>query len=57
MTGQRRQVNCTEWGNGDVRAHHRWWLNHLPNAPGRSEGKLNNWWAYVTDFNRFDESR
>jgi len=55
--GQRRQVNCAEWGNGDIRAHHRWWLNHLPNAPGRSEGKLNNWWAYVVDFNRFRESQ
>jgi hypothetical protein len=57
LTGQRRQVNCREWGNGDTRAHHRWWLQHLPHAEGRSDGKLNNWWAYVTDFNRFLESR
>ena len=57
LTGQRRRVNCEEWGGGDIRAHHRWWLRHLPHAPGRSEGKLNNWWAYVTDFNRFPESR
>jgi hypothetical protein len=32
-------------------------LQHLPRAPGRTEGKLNNWWAYATDFNRFPESR
>ncbi len=57
LTGQRRQVNCREWGNGDTRAHHRWWLQHLPHAEGRSDGKLNNWWAYVTDFYRFHESR
>jgi hypothetical protein len=57
LTGQRRQVNCVEWGGGDIRVHHRWWLSHLPNAPGRSEGKLNNWWAYVVDFHRFRESR
>jgi hypothetical protein len=57
LTGQRRQVNCQEWGNGDTRAHHRWWLQHLPHAEGRSDGKLNNWWAYATDFYRFHESR
>jgi len=57
LTGQRRRVNCEEWGGGDVRAHHRWWLRHLPRAPGRTEGKLNNWWAYATDPNRFPESR
>jgi hypothetical protein len=57
LTGQRRQVNCEEWGNGEIRAHHRWWLRHLPHAPGRTEGRLNNWWAYVVDFNRYAESR
>jgi hypothetical protein len=56
LTDRRRQVNCEEWGNGDIRAHHHWWLSHLPNAAGRSEGKLNNWWAYAVDFNRFQES-
>ena len=60
LTGQRRPVNCEEWGGGDIRAHHRWWLRHLPRAPGRTEGKLNNWWAYVVDPNldrRFPESQ
>jgi hypothetical protein len=56
LTGQRREVDCTEWGNGDIRAHHRWWLQRLPHVPGRSAGKLNNWWAYAADFNRFPES-
>jgi hypothetical protein len=32
-------------------------LDHLPRVPGRTEGKLNNWWAYVCDFNRYPESR
>ncbi len=57
LTGKRRHVNCEEWGGGDGRAHHRWWLKHLPHAEGRTEGKLNNWWAYIVDFNRFPESR
>jgi len=57
LTGRRQRVNCGEWGGGDIRAHHRWWLRHLPRAPGRTDGKLNNWWAYVVDVNRFPESR
>ena len=57
LTGEPRPVNCEEWGRGDTRAHHRWWLNHLPRASGRTDGKLNNWWAYAVDFNRFPESR
>ncbi len=57
LTGQRRQVNREEWGGGEIRAHHRWWLRHLPHAEGRTLGKLNNWWAYVADYNRFPESR
>jgi len=57
LTGRRRQVDCAEWGGGDIRAHHRWWLRHLPRAPRRTHGKLNNWWAYAADFNRFPESQ
>jgi hypothetical protein len=57
LTGQRRRVSRSEWGGGEIRAHHRWWLRHLPRVEGRNQGKLNNWWAYVTDFNRFPESR
>jgi hypothetical protein len=57
LTGLRRQVNSEEWGGGDTRAHHRWWLRHLPRAPGRTQGKLNNWWAYVADFDRSPENR
>ncbi|MDH4092158.1 MAG: T9SS type A sorting domain-containing protein [Cyclobacteriaceae bacterium] len=33
---------------------HQWWFNHIPNNPGVSDGKLNNWWPYVYDCNRFD---
>ena len=46
-----RQVNADEWGDGDIRAHHRWWLNHLPKVAGRTGGIANNWWQYITDPN------
>jgi hypothetical protein len=46
-----RQVNCQEWGNGDMRLHHKWWLAHLPKVAGSSEGILNNWWWYGVDPN------
>lgn len=57
LTGERREMTAADWGHGDIRAYHRWWLRHLPRAEGRTEGKLNNWWAYTVDFNRFPESR
>lgn len=46
-----RQVNADEWGNGDIRAHHVWWLKHLPKVAGRTSGIANNWWQYVLDPN------
>ncbi len=33
---------------------HQWWFFHLPHNPGVANGKLNNWWPYILDFNRFD---
>jgi hypothetical protein len=51
FSGLRRVVNCAEWGNGDIRAHHKWWLQHLPHVPGTRNGVSNNWWHYVIDPN------
>lgn len=45
--GSPRLVDCREWGSGDIRAHHRWWLAHLPRGEGESQGLRNNWWSYV----------
>ncbi len=42
-----RLMDASEWGGGDTRLHHRWWLAHLPRADGATDGVLNNWWAYV----------
>lgn len=47
MTGQAREVNCAEWGGGDMRGHHLWWLSHLPHVAGETYGVGNNWWEYI----------
>ncbi len=48
LKGRKRLVNCDEWGGGDIRTHHKWWLKHLPAANGVApDGKLANWWKYV----------
>lgn len=52
FTGTSRQVNCEEWGNGDILLHHLWWLDHFPRVSGRINGIANNWWQYVMDPNR-----
>ncbi len=46
-----RLVNAEEWGNGDMRLLHKWWLKHLPKTAGRINGIANNWWQYCMDPN------
>ncbi len=50
--GIRRTVTSRDWGNGDTRAHHKWWLKHLPKTTGQINGISNNWWQYVMDPNK-----
>jgi hypothetical protein len=45
--GDVREVTARDWGNGDMRLHHCWWLNHIPHAAGRQNSILNNWWPYI----------
>lgn len=64
LTGRQRTLNCEEWctphknrdGNPDYhRNFQRWWFTHLPKAPGvNADGRLNNWWEYVYNFNAYD---
>ncbi len=50
MNAAPKQVNCETWGNGDIRAHHKWWFSRLPHAEGVNSktGFNNNWWTYFT---------
>jgi hypothetical protein len=50
--GDIREVNAAEWGNGDIRLHHQWWLKHIPHVAGRINGIHNDWWQYILDPNR-----
>ena len=49
--GDIRTVGPSEWGSGDMRAHHTWWLKHLPKVAGRKNGIHNNWWQYIVSPN------
>ncbi|MDW8212447.1 MAG: hypothetical protein RMJ55_02730 [Roseiflexaceae bacterium] len=51
MPGRPRWVDCREWGGGDMRLHHLWWLSHLPRVSGETFGVSNNWWSYVINPN------
>ena len=54
LSGQPRLVNCDDWGGGDTRRHHVWWLKRLPRAAGVTGGIADNWWEYIVDPNRAD---
>ncbi len=47
--GDKRIVATSEWGDGEIRAHHKWWFNHFPRVAGRKNGIHNNWWQYVVN--------
>lgn len=51
LTGARRTVACRDWGNGDMRLHHLWWLQRLPHVSGQTDGISHNWWTYIGDPN------
>ncbi len=54
FTGQTRMVTAAEWGNGDTRQHHKWWLKHLPRTAGRKNGIHHNWWQYIMNPNHVE---
>ncbi len=57
LNGTKKLVNASEWGGGDSRLYFKWWFRHIPNKPGiNPDGKQNNWWKYMADFNNYSES-
>lgn len=51
LSGQPRTVTCADWGNGEIRAHHKWWFTRFPHIVGETNNILWNWWKYVIDPN------
>lgn len=51
LSGAPRMVNCTDWGDGDIRKHHIWWMRRFPHIPGSASGVASNWWHYIIDPN------
>ncbi|MBI1258876.1 MAG: hypothetical protein GC204_15510 [Chloroflexi bacterium] len=52
LSGDSRVMTCAEWGDGDIRKHHVWWLSHFPHFVGERDGISWNWWEYIVDPNR-----
>lgn len=51
LPGNARTVDCAEWGGGDMRLHHIWWMRHFPHVAGENDGVAHNWWQYIVDIN------
>ncbi len=51
LSGEARIVDCSDWGDGDIRKHHKWWFERLPHINGAANGISLNWWEYIIDPN------
>ncbi|KKU14170.1 MAG: hypothetical protein UX21_C0027G0006 [Microgenomates group bacterium GW2011_GWC2_45_8] len=49
MRGYYSSLNCDAWGCSAV-GWKKYWFSHLPYSAGTTDGKLNNWWAYLVDY-------
>jgi len=53
LTNQKSDINCTAWNCNQLNQpgnYELWWLAHLPKYQGLSNGKWNNWWKYILDY-------
>jgi hypothetical protein len=70
LTGQKEIVGRDTWRpmaqDGDYgRGWKKFWFQHMPHVPGlyrdpnnaNNDGKLNNWWEYIVNFNRHPETQ
>jgi hypothetical protein len=48
FTGAVSAQDCSAWGDGDIRAHHIWWMQRFPHVAGHTPtGKPHNWWEPI----------
>lgn len=52
LSGAPILVDNSEWGGGDIRLHHLWWLERFPHINGSANGIAYNWWQYIVDPNQ-----
>jgi hypothetical protein len=52
LSGAPVLIDKDEWGGGDIRLHHLWWLGNFPHITGSSNGIAYNWWKYIVDPNQ-----
>ena len=50
--GVTRKVTAADWGNGDIREHHKWWMSHFPKIKGGKNGIDYNWRQYIANPNK-----
>lgn len=47
-------LNCAEWVDLGI-SYEQWWLDRLPDNPGvDSDGRQNNWWRYIVNFDDYE---
>jgi len=66
LTGQTNTIDCTAWNcdcNPDgthpgcsEENYMKYWLSHLPKVDGTTNGKWNNWWKYIFDYDNEPET-
>lgn len=51
---KRKLMSNKDWGSlpgvPAIVRHHKWWMEHIPKAPGVTEGFYNNWWEYIVNY-------
>ncbi|RJP71295.1 MAG: hypothetical protein C4539_05315 [Ignavibacteriales bacterium] len=57
IKGITKKVSCETWGGPDYHLNYmKWWFTRIPKAAGINEdGRLNNWWEYIFNFNSYTE--
>ncbi len=57
LTGKKTRINCEAWGGPDYHLNYmKWWFTRLPKASGTNkDGRQNNWWKYVFEFQDYNE--
>lgn len=50
LKGTKSLVSSATWGEPHHLNFQKWWLAHLPNNQGATDGFHNSWWRYVVDY-------